>query len=108
MKLELIDVSEIEPDYGRPYRAGIVAYKDLVRHIKQHGILNPITVQKLSRKTDGFRYRLVEGQARLMAMRRLKRTTVPAMVIPVPEIVLLRKENKRLRKQVKRLKEQHD
>lgn len=74
VELELWRVREPE----RPLRDGIETegIEELARSIAEHGLLNPITV----RDRGGF-YEVVAGHRRLLALRRLGRAVVGAVVI---------------------------
>ncbi|MDX1931738.1 MAG: ParB/RepB/Spo0J family partition protein [Capsulimonadales bacterium] len=78
MELRFIEVSRIVPDEDQPRRAiDDTALTALADSIKQHGILNPITVIPLN-GVDGFR--IVTGERRWRASQMAGMEAIPCIV----------------------------
>ncbi len=72
-----IPLSEIVPNEEQPRRVfGAEELDDLVQSIKEHGVLQPITVTE---KEDGG-YEIIAGERRFRASQRAGLATVPALV----------------------------
>ncbi len=72
-----IPLSEIVPNEEQPRRFfGEEELEDLVQSIKEHGVLQPITVTE---KEDGG-YEIVAGERRFRASQRAGMATIPALV----------------------------
>lgn len=78
MRLEIIDIVRIVEDPDQPRRAlDDAALVGLADSIRQHGVLNPITVTPLS-GVDGFR--IVTGERRWRAAQQAGLTEMPALI----------------------------
>ena len=83
MQLQIIEVTRIVPDENQPRRAiDDTALAALADSIKQHGVLNPITVTPLS-GVDGFR--IVTGERRWRASQLAGLDAMPCIVRDVVE-----------------------
>lgn len=72
-----IPVSEIEVNPYQPRKDfAAEALQELVESIKVHGIIQPVTVRRLSRN----QYQLISGERRFQAARRAGLKTIPAYV----------------------------
>lgn len=69
-----LPLKEIIP--GRNYRDGAGEIEELVESIREHGLLQPIRV----RPTAGGLYQIIAGHRRFEAHRRLRATTIQAVV----------------------------
>lgn len=77
-KVEIVAISKIEADADQPRRNFTPErMADLIQSIKQHGIMNPMIVEKLP--TGG--YLLVDGERRYRAATELKLKDVPIIVV---------------------------
>lgn len=74
----VLPLSSIEPDAKQPRKNFDPArLADLIRSIKEHGIMNPLVVEK---KPDG-KYLLVDGERRYRAAKELNLKEVPAVMV---------------------------
>lgn len=72
----------IDPNPHQPRRSfGVEALDDLVKSIRQHGIIQPLVVTK-----NGDRYELIAGERRLRSAKTLGLPTVPAVVRETHEL----------------------
>ena len=72
----------IDPNPHQPRRAfQTEPHDDLVRSIRQHGIIQPLVVTR-----SGERYELIAGERRLRAAKQLGLATVPAVVRDTEEL----------------------
>ena len=78
MRLEIIDITRIVEDPNQPRRAlDDAALVGLADSIRQHGVLNPITITPLL-GVDGFR--IVTGERRWRAAQQAGLTEIPALI----------------------------
>lgn len=77
-----IEISRLELRYARLRIADAVGLARLVASVQQHGQQSPVVVVPFG---DGARYVLIDGYARVAALRSLARDMVEAMVLDVPE-----------------------
>jgi len=77
-----IPIELIDPNPHQPRRNfQTEAFDELVKSIRQHGIIQPMVVTK-----NGERYELIAGERRLRAAKRLGFPTVPAIVRETREL----------------------
>jgi len=82
-KILNIPINEIEPNPNQPRK--IFSYQDqeeLINSIKEHGIIQPLIVSKISERG----YQLIAGERRLRAAKILEMSTVPVIVRSVKEV----------------------
>jgi len=71
-------ITEVEPNADQPRKAfGQEALAELTDSIRQHGIITPMLVRKMSSGT----YQIIAGERRWRAARMAGLTTVPAVII---------------------------
>ena len=74
----LLPITQVEPGLNQPRRNfDQDALSDLAESIRQHGILQPLTVRRLS---SGY-YQIIAGERRWRAARMAGLTQVPAMIV---------------------------
>lgn len=76
-KIEIVELAKITPDANQPRKSFDAArLADLIGSIREHGIINPIVVEKWS----GGGYLLVDGERRYRAAKELKLKEVPVII----------------------------
>ncbi len=81
-ELMTLPISKVEPRAGQPrYSFDEEALEELAESIKQHGLIQPITVRRL----DGGYYQIIAGERRWRASRLAGLTEVPVRVIEADE-----------------------
>lgn len=78
-----IPLSEIKPFVRRARPAE--PFNRLKESIKEIGLRMPIQVRELPRRKDGYKYELIVGQGRMQAFKELRKDSIPAIVVDVPE-----------------------
>ena len=82
-----VSVDQVRPNPYQPRRDfDESALADLVASIKQHGVVQPITLREAP---DGVGYQLIAGERRLRAARLAGLPTIPAVVRPCNERELI-------------------
>lgn len=77
-KIEMIKVSDIEPDIHQPRKNFDPSrLADLASSIRKHGIMNPLKLEK----ANGGKYIIVDGERRYRAAKMDRFTEVPAIVV---------------------------
>ena len=86
-QLEQVDVTLLQRGEYQPRRyMAEDALQDLADSIKQHGIMQPIVIRKLS---DGEKYEIIAGERRWRAAQLAGLTHVPAIVRDLPDQVAI-------------------
>lgn len=83
-----IPIEEITPNRSQPRRNfDAKSLQTLADSIKTHGILQPITVQKLPTNSEysTFKYEIIAGERRLRAARSVGLVEIPAIVMDISE-----------------------
>ncbi len=81
-ELMTLPISKVEPRAGQPrYSFHEETLEELAESIKQHGLIQPITVRRL----DGGYYQIIAGERRWRASRLAGLTEVPVRVIEADE-----------------------
>ena len=90
-KASTLPISKVEPKADQPRTMfDEVALQELSESIKQHGIIQPITVRKLP---SGY-YQIIAGERRWRAARLANFTEVPAVVIEADDNKAMELETK--------------
>lgn len=77
-----VPVSQIVPNPNQPRKIfNSYDIDSLAESIKENGLINPITLRKISKQN----YELIAGERRLMAFKRLDLPTIPAIIQAVDE-----------------------
>lgn len=77
-EIELVRLADIEADVLQPRKNfSPERMQDLIKSIKQHGIINPLIVES----AKGGRFILVDGERRFRAAKELKLQEVPVVVV---------------------------
>lgn len=77
-EIQKLPISKVEPRAGQPrYNFNGEALEELSQSIKQYGLIQPITVRRLS---DGY-YQIIAGERRWRASRMAGLSEIPARVI---------------------------
>lgn len=78
----MLPISQVEPEPNQPRKSfDEVAINELAMSIERYGVLQPITVRRLS---SGY-YRIVAGERRWRASRQAGLSEIPAMIVEVDE-----------------------
>ncbi len=81
-KIFQIPVENIIPNPYQPRQTfDSMAIEELANSIREYGVIQPITVRRLSKDL----YELVTGERRLRAVKSLRRPTIPAMLMRIGE-----------------------
>ncbi|NLI88922.1 MAG: nucleoid occlusion protein [Epulopiscium sp.] len=79
LKIENIEVDKIRPNPYQPRKSfNQAALDDLAGSIKEHGLMQPITVREI-----GDSYQLIAGERRLKASKLIGLEEIPAVIIEV-------------------------
>ena len=79
MKVENIPLEQITPDPRQP-REKLPGIPELVASIKKHGVLQPVGVRPVTRKTSDHKYMLIFGGRRFEAAMQAGMPTIPAII----------------------------
>ncbi|MCI4667489.1 MAG: ParB/RepB/Spo0J family partition protein [Bacteroidia bacterium] len=76
-----LPVSEIERNTYQPrIEFDEDALEELAASIREHGVIQPITVRRMPKGKGEYRYELISGERRLRASKKAKQKTIPAYI----------------------------
>lgn len=79
--IQEIDIREIKPFVSRA--RPLEPFRRMKESIREYGVKMPIQVRRI--KDAQFKYERIVGEGRIMACRELKRYSIPAIILDVPE-----------------------